>query len=219
VNYYDLLQVSKDASHDEIANSFRRLIKQYHPDRYSSPDEKEKAEKKFAEITSAFNVLKDEGKRAAYNRTLEDDSEISSHEDTKAQAMQFFKNGLYQMNTKEDIRMAEEFFRKAAHMDRDNARFLYYLGIAQSKLPGKKRTAVENLERASALDPFSAVYKASIGQVYLESGMKTRAIKYFEKALKLDGGCQEAIDGLAAMGIKRKEDAPKGLLSRLFGRK
>ena len=156
MNYYDLLQVSKDASQDEVASSFRRLIKQCHPDRFSTPEEKADAEKSFSEITAAFNVLKDPDKRLLYDRTLDDDNEVISHEDTKGQAMQYFKNGLYQMNTKEDVRMAEEFFRKAAYMDKDNARFLYYLGIAQSKIPSKRRDAVANLEKASALDPFSA---------------------------------------------------------------
>ena len=219
MNYYDLLQVSKEASHDEIANSFRRLIKQYHPDRFSTQEEKSEAEKKFSEITAAFNVLKDPEKRRTYNHTLNDDTDVIGHEDTKGQALQYFKNGLYQLNTKEDVRMAEEFFRKAAHMDKDNARYLYYLGLAQSQLPTKKREAVANLEKASALDPFSAVYRAAIGKVYLDSGMKTRAVKYFEKALKLDDSCQEALDGLVRLGIKRAENKPSGFFSRLFGRK
>lgn len=64
-DYYEILEVSKDASGDEIKKSFRRLAMQYHPDR--NPGNKE-AETKFKEINEAYEVLKDEQKRAAYDR-------------------------------------------------------------------------------------------------------------------------------------------------------
>lgn len=64
-DYYEVLEVSKDASEDEIKKSFRRLAMQYHPDR--NPGNKE-AETKFKEINEAYEVLKDEQKRAAYDR-------------------------------------------------------------------------------------------------------------------------------------------------------
>ncbi len=64
-DYYSLLGVSRGASSDEIKKSFRKLALKYHPDR--NPDDKE-AEKKFKEINEAYEVLKDEQKRAAYDR-------------------------------------------------------------------------------------------------------------------------------------------------------
>lgn len=64
-DYYEILEVSKTASADEIKKSFRRLAMQYHPDR--NPGNKE-AETKFKEINEAYEVLKDEQKRAAYDR-------------------------------------------------------------------------------------------------------------------------------------------------------
>lgn len=64
-DYYTLLNVSKTASQEEIKRSFRKLAMQYHPDR--NPGDKE-AEQKFKEINEAYEVLKDEQKRAAYDR-------------------------------------------------------------------------------------------------------------------------------------------------------
>ena len=64
-DYYEILGVSKTASGEEIKKAFRRLAMKYHPDR--NPGDKE-AETHFKEINEAYEVLKDEQKRAAYDR-------------------------------------------------------------------------------------------------------------------------------------------------------
>lgn len=64
-DYYDLLAVSRSASGEEIKKAYRKLAMTYHPDK--NPGDKE-AEKKFKEISEAYEVLKDEQKRAAYDR-------------------------------------------------------------------------------------------------------------------------------------------------------
>ncbi len=63
--YYDLLEISQTASAGEIKRAFRKQAMKYHPDR--NPGDKE-AEQKFKAINEAYEVLKDEQKRAAYDR-------------------------------------------------------------------------------------------------------------------------------------------------------
>ncbi len=63
--YYEVLEVTKTASEDEIKKSYRRLAMQFHPDR--NPDDAE-AESKFKEAAEAYDVLRDTERRARYDR-------------------------------------------------------------------------------------------------------------------------------------------------------
>ncbi|XP_066366509.1 dnaJ protein ERDJ3B-like isoform X2 [Miscanthus floridulus] len=64
-SYYDVLQVPKGASEDQIKRSYRKLALKYHPDK--NPDNEE-ANKRFAEINNAYEVLTDQEKRKVYDR-------------------------------------------------------------------------------------------------------------------------------------------------------
>ena len=63
-DYYELLGVSRDADAEAIKKAYRRLAMRVHPDRNSSPD----AEERFKELTTAWEVLRDPGKRELYDR-------------------------------------------------------------------------------------------------------------------------------------------------------
>lgn len=64
-DYYEILDVNKDASEDEIKRAYRSLAKKYHPD--LNPDNEE-AEQKFKEATTAYEILSDSEKRSRYDR-------------------------------------------------------------------------------------------------------------------------------------------------------
>lgn len=64
-DYYEVLEVSKSASADEIKKAYRKMALKYHPDK--NPGDKE-AEEKFKEAAEAYEVLSDENKKARYDQ-------------------------------------------------------------------------------------------------------------------------------------------------------
>ena len=65
LNYYAVLEVSLQASQDEIKKSYRKLALQYHPDRNQG---NRQAEQKIREVNAAYEILGDPDARKAYDR-------------------------------------------------------------------------------------------------------------------------------------------------------
>lgn len=64
-DYYEILEIEKTASSDEIKRSFRKLAMRYHPDKNQGDKE---AEQRFKQINEAYQILSDEEKRGIYDR-------------------------------------------------------------------------------------------------------------------------------------------------------
>lgn len=64
-DYYKILGVEKTATQDEIKKAYRKMAKQYHPDKTKGD---KAAEEKFKEANEAFEVLGDEEKRKKYDQ-------------------------------------------------------------------------------------------------------------------------------------------------------
>ena len=63
-DYYEVLGIDKDASKEEIKKAYRKLARKYHPDVNKETD----AEDKFKEVKEAYEVLRDDQKRAQYDQ-------------------------------------------------------------------------------------------------------------------------------------------------------
>ena len=68
MNYYQILNLSQNASQQQIKSSYKKLVKQYHPDLYVG--DKEFAEQKIKEINESYDILSNSEKKAEYDAYL-----------------------------------------------------------------------------------------------------------------------------------------------------
>ena len=73
-NYYQLLDIAPGASPDEVKRAFRQQIARYHPDKvqHLGKEFQAMAADRAAELTEAYRILSDEGRRAEFDRALAD---------------------------------------------------------------------------------------------------------------------------------------------------
>lgn len=123
-DYYSILQVSSQATSEDIKLSFRRLARQYHPD--LNPDNPENAEY-FKQISEAYEILSDEIKRRRYdtNRSLEQKTRYTTY------------------TTTSDSKVTTKVSQAKDH---------YFRGVAKTKNRQYKK-AIQEYSRAIELDP------------------------------------------------------------------
>lgn len=66
-NYYDILGVSKNSSNEEIKQAYRKLAREYHPDKNNNS-----TKEKFQDIQEAYEILSDQQKRNTYDNPIPD---------------------------------------------------------------------------------------------------------------------------------------------------
>ena len=106
-NYYEELEINKNASKEVIEKVYKVLAKKYHPDITQEAD-KHAAEEKFKTISEAYEILSDDEKRKKYDLELEQSSpsvpyedylDIINQRDTLINSLNNFKKQFQNTNT------------------------------------------------------------------------------------------------------------------------
>jgi predicted Zn-dependent protease len=179
-DYYEILGVARQASSAEIRQAYLRLAKERHPDRFSDPAEKERAQAFFKDLTAAFNTLFNDRTRREYDEELAKPKAAAPEEIAK----NAYGQGVARYEAK-DYHSAVELLRTAAQIAPGEARYRAALGRALAKNPHWVREAVAELEEAIRLDPRRAAYHAELAAVMLGQGLRLRARRAAEAALRL----------------------------------
>jgi DnaJ-class molecular chaperone len=179
-DFYETLAVSRTASADEIKKAYLRLARERHPDRFQDPVEKERAQEFFKELTEAYNTLRDDRSRRSYDQTLAQPAPTSPDE-IAANAMAEGQR-LAQQNA---LQEAAEQFRIALYHRSGDARVHAALGRVLLRTRDGAREGVQELEKAVQLAPNQAALHAELATALLAQGLKLRARKTAEVALKL----------------------------------
>ena len=179
-DYYQMLGVSPSASAVEIRQAYARLARERHPDRFPDPAEKQRAQAAFQDITTAFNTLVNPRSRQDYDEARRKPSPRTP-EDVARDA---FERGqaLLEQGALDD---AVTLLRTAVHHAPGEAAYHAALGHALLRVGGAARDAVQALERATQLAPQSAHAFADLATVLARQGLRLRAQKAMETALRL----------------------------------
>jgi curved DNA-binding protein CbpA len=179
-DYYELLGVAPSASAAEVRKAYARLARERHPDRFTDPAEKRQAEATFQEITAAFNTLLNPERREEYDRERHR-PQPRTPEEVAADAFERAQAALDAGQLEESITL----LRTAVHHAPDRPVYHAALGRALGRVPSFAREAVQALEKATQLDPRSAAAFADLAVVLARQGLRLRAQKAVEAALRL----------------------------------
>jgi curved DNA-binding protein CbpA len=179
-DYYEILGVPRTASAAEIRQAYARLARDKHPDRFSDPGQRAQAHEVFRDITTAFNALSNEKSRREYDASLERPRATGPEEI----AREAYERALEHMRANQ-FHEAVELLRSAAHHSPDTARYHATLASALARNPHWVRDAIQEAEKAAQLEPTVAGHLVLVAELLLSQGLKLRARRTAESALRL----------------------------------
>ncbi len=186
--HYALLGVDLDASPGEIKRAYYALAKRFHPDRFLREVDDEmrvRVEQAFARIAQAYEILKDDKARSAYDKTLSANSSPASGARPRAAANSFASGtnaGQRTVTTPGPAAGGNATSHKAAE--------LFQQGVAAAQV-GNHAAAITFFAEAVRRAPGEANYHASYGGALARSAnaaTRRQAESELRAAIMLDGG-------------------------------
>jgi curved DNA-binding protein CbpA len=181
-DYYQLLGVTPQASAGEIRQAYARLAREKHPDRFTDPAAKQQAQRAFQDLTTAFNALTNPKSRQEYDQAREKPvpktpEEIATDAYERSQAA--LEAG--------QLDEAVQLLHTAVHHAPGQLGYQLALGraLGRATSPQAAREAVQVLERVTQVAPNNATAFAELAAVLARQGLKLRAQKAVEAALRL----------------------------------
>ncbi|MEW6068355.1 MAG: DUF4388 domain-containing protein [Nitrospirota bacterium] len=196
IDYYNILNIDKRATQDNIKQAFYKVAKEFHPDRHFSLHSetiKDKLNAIFSQITEAYKTLSDLKTRKEYDHRLStghtkiENNNIETAKIRFREGKEAFKKGAYTE--------ALELFGQASYLDSSIPDYHFYTGLAFAT-EKKFHEAEKAFNHALKINPNNTDYMAELGHVYLQLGFNLRAKNTFEKALKSNPANERAAEGL-----------------------
>ena len=107
-NYYEILEIDRNASEEIIDKAYRTLVKKYHPD-LQDKEARNKYEEKMKKINEAYTILSDESARKKYDENLENDSITKEDYERILQENSILKQKLEELNNNTNVNTIGEY--------------------------------------------------------------------------------------------------------------
>lgn len=246
--HYQTLEIPTDANEREIKRAYHRLAKQLHPDRASNPDEGAQLEEQMAQVSQAYNVLKDPAKRSEYDasiqRTVMQQAAVATAEkpkpaksvsapkasgsDSKESAsapgrrVQIAAKALAkaQLLLKQgEVNRALEFLQAAVDNNDQDATAHAMLANLLVQCGRSLSRATEHAEKAIEIDPWNVDHRITLASIYEARGIKSRALEAYKEVFKWDANNPVAKAKIRELGKSGSDRPFGGFFDKLLGRK
>ena len=209
------------ASTEEIKLAYLALTRRYHPDKTygkASADLRALADQIYSMVHMAYEVLANAASRRAYEDDLDKDDKHAGLDDVARilGAESQFQRGT-ELLKKRRYDKAVVAFRKAVSLYEQEGEFYAYQAWAMYQAdpnnPAVQRQAEDLLEKGISLNPRVDKSHVFLAYLYKATGRRDEAEAQFEKAIRCNPDCTEALSELRLIeqGRVRKHDV--GMLS------
>jgi curved DNA-binding protein CbpA len=221
-DHYEVLDVGRVATVDEIKGAYHALARRFHPDRFhqSEAQLRNRVESAFARIAHAYETLSDQPLRTDYdaNRTSklpaasvpkpapprdsngakQTGARVSTDAARAETSFQYGLDALKRNRPDEAIR----FLAEAAMLSPREARYRAHYGYALIRQSSTRRIAETELQAALSLEPGNAAYRVMLAELYKNLGLLKRAEGELDRALALDSKNEAARSLLLSLKSK-----------------
>jgi DnaJ family protein B protein 4 len=156
-SYYDVLQISKTCTADELKKAYRVMALKWHPDR--NPENDKEAHQKFLDISKAYEVLSDPQKRSIYDQFGEEGLNAENNAGGGSQQAQQHAQQMFQAMFNNSI-FGSLFGNMAAGMPLNMA---FSMPVDTQPIPGQANVASSGVAQGPGAAPFvfSKIYTNS----------------------------------------------------------
>lgn len=203
LDHYQVVDVPRGAGRAQIMAQAEAQKKRFDPTTYP-PVVRDSMQTIERRIDEAVNVLKDAGRRAAYDKLLHEPgggrggADIQQRLTQRSIAEQNYARAR-DLVVQTDYYGAIVLLKQAVEFAPDNAEAWFLLGVCQERNPKWRREAAESFQMALSVDPNYIDAMISLGDLYRLEGLASRAQSCYEDVLKISPEHQQAKSRLQAL--------------------